>query len=92
MKRYISNQHYVDDSHSTFEDLRRADMFLEVLNQQHTRIKYTIEKENEMKELNFLDIKVMNKGEGKFNFTIFRKDAITNVQVKTDSSHDPRIL
>ena len=88
----LSFYRYVDDSHSTFESMNRADMFLDVLNKQHENIKYTIEKENEKKELNFLDIKIMNKGEGKYDFTIFRKEAITNVQVKPNSSHDPRIL
>ena len=55
-------------------------------------IQYTIEKENDAKELQFLDIKVINNGTGKYEFNIFRKNAITNVQVKPDSSHDPRIL
>ena len=83
---------YVDDSHSRFHDTNSADTFLEVLNKQHPRIKYTIEKENEEKELQFLDIKVMNKGLGNYEFDVFRKKAITNVQVKPNSSHDPRIL
>ena len=39
-----------------------------------------------------MDIKVINNGTGKYEFDIFRKKAITNVQVKPESSHDPRIL
>ena len=83
---------YVDDSHSRFQDMNSADGFLEILNQQHPKIKYTIEKETDEKELQFLDIKVMNKGTEKYEFDVFRKNAITNVQVKPQSGHDPRIL
>ena len=83
---------YVDDSHSRFDKITSADKFLEVLNKQHTKIQYTIEKENEDKELQFLDIKIINNGTGKYEFDVFRKNAITNVQVKPESSHDPQIL
>ena len=55
-------------------------------------IEYTIERENEDKELQFLAIKVKNNSNGKYEFDIFRKNAITNVQVKPTSSHDPTIL
>ena len=34
----------------------------------------------------------MNKGMGKYEFDVYRKAAITNVQVKPNSSHDPKIL
>ena len=51
-----------------------------------------MEAENEGKTLEFLDIKVTNNGEGKYEFDVFRKKAITNVQVKPTSSHDPKIL
>ena len=88
----LSFVRYVDDSHSRFQDMNSADGFLEILNQQHPKIKYTIEKETDEKELQFLDIKVMNKGTEKYEFDVFRKNAITNVQVKPQSGHDPRIL
>ena len=83
---------YVDDSHSRFQEMDSADRFLEILNKQHPKIKYTIEKETDEKELQFLDIRIMNKGTGKYEFDVFRKNAITNVQVKPQSGHDPRIL
>jgi hypothetical protein len=51
-----------------------------------------MEVENEDKSLAFLDSKMKNNGQGKYDFNIFRKKAITNVQVKPNSSHDPKIL
>ena len=35
---------------------------------------------------------MINNRTGKYEFNIYRKDAITNVQVKTASCHDPKIL
>ena len=88
----LSYMRYVDDSHSRFENIELGENFLVVLNNQHPKIKYTMEKENKDKELEFLDIKIMNKGTGKYEYDIFRKNAITNVQVKPESSHDPSTL
>ena len=88
----LSYYRYVDDSHSRFTNFEYADKFLEVLNKQHAQIQYTIERESNGKELQFLDIKVINSGEEKYEFRIFRKSAITNVQIKPESSHDPKIL
>ena len=34
----------------------------------------------------------MNQGTGKYEFDVFRKKAITNVQVKPESEHDPKVL
>ena len=62
------------------------------LNKQHNKIQYTIDKENGHKVLQFLDIKVINNGTGIYEFDVYRKDAITNVQVKPKSCHNPRIL
>ena len=83
---------YVDDSHARFQKIEYAERFQNVLNAQNPKIQYTMDKENENKELEFLDIKIINNGTGKYEFDIFRKQAITNVQVKPQSSHDPRIL
>ena len=38
----LSFYRYVDDSHSWFELLRSADIFLEILNKQHHKIQYTM--------------------------------------------------
>ena len=50
-------------------------MMMMILNKQH-KIQYTIDKEDENKVLQFLDIKVINNGTGKYEFD-YRKDAIT---------------
>ena len=88
----LSFLRYVDDSHSRFEEEEYSDQFLEVLNRQHRNIKYTIDKESTDKKLQFLELIVANNGEGKYDFDIFRKSAITNVQIKKNSSHDPKVL
>ena len=83
---------YVDDSHARFPHLDEALLFKNILNQQHPNIQYTIECEDENKTLNFLDIKIINDNSGKYKFNIHRKNAITNIQVKPTSNHDPKIL
>ena len=62
------------------------------LNRQDHRVQYTMEKESVDKSLEFLDIKIMNKGNGKYEFDVHRKKAITNVQIKPSSCHDPKII
>ena len=88
----LSYFRYVDDSHSRFINFVMADNFLDILNKQNPKIKYTVEKENAGKELQFLDIKITNNRIGKYEFDVFRKEAITNVQIKPTSSHDPQVL
>ncbi|XP_065640485.1 uncharacterized protein LOC136073060 [Hydra vulgaris] len=83
---------YVDDSHARFPDLNQAKHFQYILNQQHPSIQYTIEVENELGTLNYLDIQIMNKKTGKYEYKVYRKDAITNIQIKPHSNHDPNIL
>ena len=50
-----------------------------------------VENEEE-KSLEFLDVKTINNRQGSYDFQVFRKKAITNIQVKPTSSHDPKIL
>ena len=47
--------------------------------------------ENSSKTLQFLDLAITNT-DGKYDFQIYRKEAITNVQVKPQSGHDPKTL
>ena len=68
-----------------------ADRFLLELNSQDPKIQYTVEKENDG-ELSFLDINIRNNREGSYKFKVFRKDAITNVQIKPNSSINPNII
>ncbi|XP_065645218.1 uncharacterized protein LOC136075711 [Hydra vulgaris] len=55
-------------------------------------IKYTSEKENNKKKLNFLDITVTNTNNSYYNFKIHRKSAITNIQIKPTSNVNPKIV
>ena len=50
-----------------------------------------MEREDNDKVLNFLDVKIKNNKHGKYEFSVHRKDAITNIQVKKHSCHDPNI-
>ncbi|XP_065658082.1 uncharacterized protein LOC136082593 [Hydra vulgaris] len=83
---------YVDDSHARFSNLKQAELFQTIFNRQHPSLKYTIEVKNKNKILNFLDITVINNTQGKYEFKVYRKDAITNIQIKPHSNHDPKIL
>ena len=41
-----------------------------------------MEKEDQPRKLNFLDLTIINTGAGKYEFKIHQKNAITNVQIK----------
>ena len=88
----ISFLRYVDDSHSRFESSRDANNFLDILNQQDECIQYTMEMEDDKKQLGFLDVSITNSGNGMYEFQVYRKDAITNVQTKPHSSINPKIF
>ena len=79
----ISHHRYVDDTHDRFRTKVESEKFLEILNAQDPCIQFTPEYENENKHLNFLDCTIINTGEGKYETKVFRKAAITNVQIKT---------
>ena len=46
---------------------------------------------NSEKSVQFLDLNITNMN-GKYEFSIHRKNAITNVQLKPNSGHDPKVL
>ncbi|XP_065645651.1 uncharacterized protein LOC136076113 [Hydra vulgaris] len=83
---------YVDNSHARFTNKDDAIRFQQILNSQKHTIKYTIELEDENKRLNFLDIQITNNRKGNYDFNIYRKKAITNIQAKPNSNHNPKIL
>ncbi|XP_065664446.1 uncharacterized protein LOC136086103 [Hydra vulgaris] len=83
---------YVDNSYARFPNIKQAKQFQDILNQQHPSIQYTIEVENETKTLNFLDITITNNTLEKYEYKVYRKEAITNIQIKPHSNHDPNIL
>ena len=82
---------FVDDSHGIFNNREQSLQFLDMLNSQDPSIQYTIEFENENKQLNFLDITIINTGNNSYDFKIFRRTSITNVQIKPNSNIAPHI-
>ena len=80
----------IDDSHAQFVINDQAIAFQEILNKQDKNIKYTIKTENE-NSLQFLDLNITING-GQYTFKVYRKNAITNVQLKPNSGHDPKTL
>ena len=79
---------YVDDTHARFESKGQSREFQKILNKQDKHIQFTIEDENGEKCLNFLDIKIKNNN-GRYEFNVHRKPAITNVQIKPHSCIPP---
>ena len=88
---------YFDDSHTRFENRQKSLQFFEILNKKDSSfqyIQYTIEFESNQKKSNFLDIAITNKGTNScksYDFKIFRKPAITNVKIKSNSNIAPNI-
>ena len=76
---------YVHDSHAHFGRRNNANKFLNVLNIPDLQVQYTIEYENEHKKLNFLDVTLKNNLSQSYDFAVYRKPAITNVQIKPHS-------
>ena len=73
---------FVDDRHARFNNREQLLQFLDILASQDPSIQYTIEFENENKQLNFLDITITNTSNNSYDFKIFRKTSITIVQIK----------
>ena len=86
---HLRRKCYVDGSHTRFENKQKSLQLLEILNKQDSSIEYTIEFENNQKQLNFLDITITNTRTDSHDFKIFRKPAITNVQIKSNSNMAP---
>ena len=85
---------FVDDGHARFNNReqslsrsRSIDNSQE--NSQDPSIQYTIEFENENKQLSFLDVTITNTGNNSYDFKLFRKTSITNVQIKPNSNIAP---
>ena len=83
---------YIDDSRVRFGSRNNANEFLNFLNSQEPQIQYTIEYENEHKELNFLDVTIKNNLNQSYDFTVYSKPTITNVQIKPHSNICPNIV
>ena len=61
---------YVDDSHARFGSRSSATEFLNVLNSQDLQIQYTIEYENDHKELNFSEVTIRKKLKHSYDFAV----------------------
>ena len=51
-----------------------------------------METEGKEKSLALLNVKATNNRQGSYDFQIYRKKAITNVQIKPGSGHNRKIL
>ena len=76
----------MDDSHAQFGSRTNATKFLNVLNSQNPHMHYTIEYENEHKVLNLLEATIKNNLNQSYDFVVYRKLAIANVQIKPHSN------
>ena len=79
---------YVDNTHARFTSKEQSREFQSILNKQDKNIQFTTEDENEEKCLNFLDIKLKNNN-GRYEFDVHCKPALTNVQIKSHSCIPP---
>ena len=87
---------YVDDSYARFGSRNNATLFFNVLNSQDPQIQYAIEYENDNKELKFLDVAIKknfsyNSIPYSIPYAVYRKPAITNVEIKAYSNICPNI-
>ncbi|XP_055612524.1 uncharacterized protein LOC129759133 [Uranotaenia lowii] len=76
---------YVDDIFATVKE-RYLPQTLEVLNNQHSSIKFTVEKEVDGK-LPFLDLLISRKEDNTVKFGIYRKPTSTDRYITVDSNH-----
>ena len=77
---------YVDDINARFKSKEQSREFQKIVNKQGKHIQFNIEDENEEKSLNFLDIKIkLKNNNGRYEFDVHRKPALTNVQIKPHS-------
>ena len=76
----------LDDSHVRFGCRNNAIAFLKVLNSQDQQIQYTIEYKNDNTQVNFLDVTIRNNLNHSYDFAVYRKPAITNIQIKPHSN------
>ena len=70
----IYYKRYVDDTFIIFKDQNNAQAFLNYINNQHPKIKFTMETERENK-LYFLDI--ISKNDNKLDTSIYRKETFS---------------
>ena len=77
---------FADDGHTRCNNREQSLQFLDILNSQHPLMQYTTEFENENKQLSFLDVTIANTGNNSYDFKIFRKISLTNLQIIPNSN------
>ena len=73
----ILYKRYVDDTYMIFRSESHVEPFFQFLNSKHRNIRFTIERESEGK-IPFLDILIQKK-DGRFDFSMFRKPTFTGL-------------
>ena len=79
---------YVDDTFLLFRSASHVNKFHKYLNEKHSRIKFTVENENNG-SLPFLDVLVENDGKH-FHTSTYRKPTFTGLGMKANSAVSPR--
>ena len=74
----LTYKRYADNSHARFETVHQSHSFLNILDKQNKAIKHTMEKEDQLRQLNFLDLTIINTGTARYEFKIDQKNAVTN--------------
>ena len=69
----LTYKRYVDDSHARFETVHQSHSFLNILNKQNKAIKHTMEKEDETRKLNFLDVTIITTAQGNMSLKYIEK-------------------
>ena len=83
-KRPIVYKRYVDDTFLVFENKADMEVFFQWINQQHSQIKFTCEKE-ENGTLPFLDVLVQRTTDGSLCTSIYRKPTFSGLYLRWDS-------
>ena len=82
--RPIVYKRYVDDTFLVFENQADMEVFFQWINQQHSQIKFTCEKE-ENGTLPFLDVLVQRTTDGSLCTSIYRKPTFSGLYLRWDS-------
>ena len=81
----------VDGSQARFNGRGKPLRFLDILNSEDPSMEYTTEFDFVNKQLSVLDVTITNTCKNSYDFKIFQKTSIRNVQVKSSSSIAPHI-
>ena len=81
-------QEALKEDYARFKSKEQSREFQKILNKKEKYIQFTIEDENEEKCLNFHDIKIKHNN-GRYEFELHCKPALTNVQIKPHSCMPP---